>query len=185
MLLRRQTPCLAYAAFPGRARTAAVEQRGNFGVRVYLDEIGAELRAVDPDVRQERGERSGRRTRHHWSSQPPSASPIMASSARTSKLFAQIAVHDKGQRGELHDGSKSICSRLCSSAFCKPRSHASASGDDRASVRHDEGSQGSDTLPHQNALKSSGRDGLSVLAYDLTRVMNIVGTKTLITAITG
>jgi hypothetical protein len=31
--------------------------------------------------------------------------------------------------------------------------------DSRASVRHDEGPHGSDTLPHQNASKSSCRDG--------------------------
>lgn len=31
--------------------------------------------------------------------------------------------------------------------------------DSRASVRHDEGSHGSDTLPHQNPPKSSRRDG--------------------------
>jgi hypothetical protein len=34
-----------------------------------------------------------------------------------------------------------------------------ASRDSRASVRHNEGPHGSDTLPHQNASKSSCRDG--------------------------
>jgi len=38
-------------------------------------------------------------------------------------------------------------------------SHAPASRDGRASVRHDEGPHGSDTLPHQNASKGSRRDG--------------------------
>ena len=43
--------------------------------------------------------------------------------------------------------------------LCKPTSHAPASRDSRASVRHDEGPHGSDTLPHQNASKSGRRDG--------------------------
>jgi hypothetical protein len=41
----------------------------------------------------------------------------------------------------------------------KPTSHAPASRDGRASVRHDESPHGGDTLPHQNASKSSRRDG--------------------------
>jgi hypothetical protein len=45
-----------------------------------------------------------------------------------------------------------------------------------------EGPHGGNTLPHQNASKSSRRDG-SVLAYNLTWIMNIVGTKPLMAAI--
>jgi hypothetical protein len=45
-----------------------------------------------------------------------------------------------------------------------------------------EGPHGGNTLPHQNASKSSRRDG-SVLAYNLTWMMNIVGTKPLMGAI--
>jgi hypothetical protein len=37
--------------------------------------------------------------------------------------------------------------------------------------------------PHQNASKSTAEMALSVLAYNLTRVMNIVGIKPLIAAI--
>jgi hypothetical protein len=57
------------------------------------------------------------------------------------------------------------------------------SRDGRTSVRHDEGSHGSHALPHQNASKSSRRDGSIGLAYNLTRVMNIVGVGPLIAAI--
>ena len=57
----------------------------------------------------------------------------------------------------------------------------------RETVEHPFGTMkariGGDTLPHQNASKSSGRDGSLVLAYNLTRVMNIVGPKPLIAAI--
>jgi hypothetical protein len=42
---------------------------------------------------------------------------------------------------------------------------------------------GSDTFSHQNAAKSSAEMALSVLAYNLTRLMNIVGIKPLIAAI--
>ena len=68
-----------------------------------------------------------------------------------SKLFAARP----GQSGGLRDGSMSICSRMCSSGLMQTTSHASALRNGRASVRHDEGPHVSDTLPHQNASKSS------------------------------
>jgi hypothetical protein len=46
------------------------------------------------------------------------------------------------------------------------------------------GLNGGDALSDRNASESSGRNGaLSVLAYNLTWVMNIIGIKPLITAI--
>jgi hypothetical protein len=51
------------------------------------------------------------------------------------------------------------------------------------SVRHDESPHGGDALPDQNAPKGNRRDGPSVLACNLTRVMNIIGIKPLIAAI--
>src|SRR5262245_60980050 len=92
-------------------------------------------------------------------------------------------VRSNRQSGELHDGSTSICLRLCSGALTQTQKPCVSVGNRRASVRHDEGPHGSDTLPHQNAPQSRGRDDALRLAYNLTRVMNIVGTKPLITAI--
>jgi hypothetical protein len=53
----------------------------------------------------------------------------------------------------------------------------------RASVRHAEGAHGSNALPHQTLPKVAAEMALSVLAYNLTRVMNIIGIKPLIAAI--
>src|SRR5215472_11637743 len=58
---------------------------------------------------------------------------------------------------------------------CESRRHAPASRDRRTSVRHDEGPLGSDALSYQNAAKVAAEMALSVLAYNLTRVMKIVG----------
>jgi hypothetical protein len=65
----------------------------------------------------------------------------------------------------------------------EPARYAPTPRDCRAPVRHYEGSHGRDALPYQNAPEGSRRDGLSVLAYNLTRVMNMVGTKPLVAAI--
>jgi hypothetical protein len=53
----------------------------------------------------------------------------------------------------------------------------------RASVRYDEGAHGCDALPDKDAAEGRRRDGVCVLAYNLTRVMNIVGIKPLIATI--
>ena len=50
-------------------------------------------------------------------------------------------------------------------------------------MRHDEGSYGGDALPTKTLPKAAAEMALSVLAYNLTRVMNIVGIKPLIAAI--
>jgi hypothetical protein len=47
--------------------------------------------------------------------------------------------------------------------------------------RFDESPHGCNALPHQNP--SEAEMALSVLAYNLTRVMNIIGNKPLIAAI--
>ena len=46
-----------------------------------------------------------------------------------------------------------------------------------------EGAHGNDTLPDETLPKVAAEVALSVLAYNLTRVMNIVGIKPLIAAI--
>src|SRR5215216_2460320 len=60
---------------------------------------------------------------------------------------------------------------------------ASAPRDRRASIRHDEGADGRHPLPDENPAEGATEMALSVLAYNLTRVMNIVCIKPLITAI--
>jgi len=62
-------------------------------------------------------------------------------------------------------------------------SHAPASRDSRASVWHDEGRMGATHFLTKTLPKVAAEMALSVLAYNLTRVMNIVGTKSLMTAI--
>jgi hypothetical protein len=57
------------------------------------------------------------------------------------------------------------------------------SRDSRASVRHDEGPHGATHFVTKTLPKVAAEMALSVLAYNLTRVMNIVGTKPLIAAI--
>jgi transposase len=57
--------------------------------------------------------------------------------------------------------------------------------DGRASVRNDQGSHGRDALADEDPPEVAGEMALAVLAYNLTRVMNIVGIKLLITAITA
>ncbi|MEY9132130.1 hypothetical protein ABIE79_003597 [Bradyrhizobium diazoefficiens] len=53
----------------------------------------------------------------------------------------------------------SICSMLCSSALMRTRWLCVNVARRRASVRHNEGPHGRDTLPDQNASESSRRDG--------------------------
>ena len=65
----------------------------------------------------------------------------------------------------------------------EPAGHAPAARDGRASVRHDQGAHGRDALPDEDAAEGRHRDGAHVLAYNLTRVMNIVGIKPLMAAI--
>jgi hypothetical protein len=64
----------------------------------------------------------------------------------------------------------------------KPQ-HAPAPGNGRASVWHHQSSHGSDALPDEDAAEGHSGDGLAVLAYNLTRAMNIVGIKSLIAPI--
>ena len=66
---------------------------------------------------------------------------------------------------------------------CKPTSHAPASRDSRTSVRHEEGPHGSTHFLAKTLPKVAAEMALSVLAYNLTRVINVVGTKPLMAAI--
>jgi Transposase DDE domain len=63
----------------------------------------------------------------------------------------------------------------------KPAGHAPAPRNRRTSLRHIEDEDGGDPLPDETSAQSRHRDG--VLAYNLTRVMNIMGIQPLMTAI--
>jgi hypothetical protein len=66
---------------------------------------------------------------------------------------------------------------------CNSKSHAPASLGSRAFVRHDKSPHGSDAFPHKTLPKVAVEMALFVLAYNLTRVMNIIGIKPLIAAL--
>jgi hypothetical protein len=74
----------------------------------------------------------------------------------------------------------SICSKLCTSALMQ--THKPCASVARRS-RHDEGSHGATHFLTKTLPKVAAEMALSVLAYNLTRVMNIVGTKPLMAAI--
>ena len=57
-----------------------------------------------------------------------------------------------------------------------PQAMRRAARDGRASLRHAQDADGRDALPDEDAAEGRDRDGAHVLAYNLTRVMNIVGT---------
>jgi transposase len=70
-----------------------------------------------------------------------------------------------------------------SSALMQTHSLCATSRARRASARHDEGAHGGDTLLTKTLPKVAAEMAFSVLACNLTRVMNIVGIKPLIVAI--
>jgi hypothetical protein len=65
----------------------------------------------------------------------------------------------------------------------KSTSHAPAARNGRASVRHDEGAHGWTHFLTKTLPKVAAEMALCVLAYNLTRVMNIAGIKPLMAAI--
>ena len=71
--------------------------------------------------------------------------------------------------------------RLCGELVCwrvaPTLKDAPASRDGRACVRHDQGAHGGDALPDEDAAKGCQRNGPQLLAYNLTRVMNIVASN--------
>jgi transposase len=111
--------------------------------------------------------------------------PMEALAANVTRLTEKLTKlkEEMGKLAVYAMGTRTSA-RCCAAApRCNPTSHAPASRDGRASVRHDESPHGGDTLPHQTLPKVAAEMALSVLAYNLTRVMNIVGTKPLIAAI--
>jgi hypothetical protein len=68
-------------------------------------------------------------------------------------------------------------------ARSEPASHACAPRNRRASVWHAEDADGGDALSDEDAAEGGDEMALHVLAYNLTRVMNIVGIKLLLAAI--
>ena len=76
-----------------------------------------------------------------------------------------------------------MCWRRYRNASTEPAGHAPASRDRRTSLRHAEDEGGSDALPDEASAKVATEMALHVLAYNLTRVMNIMGIQPLMAAI--
>jgi hypothetical protein len=87
-----------------------------------------------------------------------------------------------GQSDGSRDGNTSICSTLCSSAL-----NPLAMRQRRETVEHPFGTMkarmGATHFLTKTLPKVAAEMALSVLAYNLTRVMNMVGTKPLVAAI--
>ena len=101
-------------------------------------------------------------------------------------------VPDLRAEGSVHEGPATPHHALGTRARCRCRAGASGqeSGcdaysprDSRASVRHAEDADGGDALFDEDAAQSGDEMALHVLAYNLTRVMNIFGIKPLLAAI--
>ena len=93
---------------------------------------------------------------------------------RMLQVRAQITMHDGAGAPHRAVGARAPARRPTAASRCQPASHAPEARDGRASVRHDL----IKTLP-----KVAAEMALSVLAYNLTRIMNIVGIKPLVAAI--
>jgi hypothetical protein len=89
-------------------------------------------------------------------------------------MLPQIPMHDSTRVTNLRDGSMSICLRLCSSAL---DSNPEATRQRRETVEHPFGTMkarmGATHFLTKTLPKVAAE--LSVLAYNLTRVTNIVG----------
>ena len=84
--------------------------------------------------------------------------------------------HAMGARARARSGAAAARSRI--------RKPCAAPRDGRASLRHDQGAHGRDALCLMKTLpKVATEMALCVLAYNLTRVMNIIGIKPLMAAI--
>src|SRR5947199_2075759 len=77
---------------------------------------------------------------------------------RAATVHSKLAVRP-ARSGGLHAGSMSTFWKRYRGASTTTPGHAAAAGDSRTSVRHYESPHGGDALPHQNASKSSRRDG--------------------------
>jgi hypothetical protein len=106
-----------------------------------------------------------------------------ATGPRPVKIVRSDCNARRGQSGGFHDGSMSICSTLCSSGLMQTHKPCACVARGPASVRHDEGPHGSDALLTKTLPKIAAEMAFSALAYNLTRVINIVGTKPLMAAI--
>ena len=80
-------------------------------------------------------------------------------------------------------GSTRPCSKPCSGASTKPDGHARAARDRRTPLRHDQGRDGRDALPDEDAAARLGRDGAARPPPQSHSVMNIMGSKPLLAAV--
>jgi hypothetical protein len=73
--------------------------------------------------------------------------------------------------------------RLCRRASITSRENDSASFDSGTSVRHHQGLDGSNALSHETAAEVATEMALNVLAYNIKRVMAIIGVAGLLEAL--
>ena len=76
-----------------------------------------------------------------------------------SGLPAQTAMHERSGATYHSMGARACARGRATASRCEPRSHAPASRDGRASVRHDQGAHGGDALPDEDAAEGCQRDG--------------------------
>jgi len=115
-------------------------------------------------------EENGLVLHHYWTN-----------ACRTCALKAQCT---KGTATSHQAVGGRVCCRCCSGApGQKSGCNAYSSRDGRASVWHAEDADGGDALSDEDAAKVATEMALHVLAYNLTRVMNIVGIKPFLAAI--
>src|SRR6266436_740781 len=95
----------------------------------------------------------------------------------------QGSVHNVQRAPHQTLGTRTRGRGRADAARSEPASHACAPRNRRASVRHTEDADGCNTLSNEAVANVATEMTLNVLAYNLTRVMNIVGIKPLLVAI--
>jgi hypothetical protein len=103
--------------------------------------------------------------------------PTPASAAPSSRAVPPA------RSGESPDGSMNTFSKPFSGDSMSIREDAPAAQDRRASLRHYQGPDRHNPLLDENAATGGCRDGPALLAYNLTRVMNIMGIQPLMAAL--
>jgi len=129
--------------------TSGLEARGRFGKQdfVYLnDEDAYRCPAGEKLTYHYTNEEDGQQLRRYWTN-----------ACRDCALKASCTTGK--ERRITRWEHEHVLEKVQKRTRQQPAGHAAAARDSRTSVRHDEGPDGSDALPHQNASKSGGRDG--------------------------
>src|SRR3979409_1113095 len=96
------------------------------------------------------------------------------------RMPAQGSVHDVQRAPHQTLGTRRRCRGRADAARSEPASHAWWPRNRRASVWHAEDADGATHFLMKSLPKVATEMALHVLAYNLTRVMNIVGIKPLL-----